>query len=54
MAIIYKNDYNEIIKENQAINLDRYRKEHYVNNVLKKIEKESIYEGLLVTYNYRS
>ena len=50
MAIVYKNDYNEIITENQAINLDRYRKEHYINNVLKKIEKESFYEGLLVTY----
>jgi hypothetical protein len=50
MAIIYKNFFNEIISETQALKMDEYKKEFQINNIVKKIENRYASGNLYVTY----
>jgi hypothetical protein len=50
MVIIYKNDFNETINEIQAQQMGSFKKEFYVDNVIKKIEKKYLSGALVVTY----
>lgn len=50
MAIIYKNFFNELISETQALKMDGYKKEFQINNVVKKIENKYASGNFHVTY----
>lgn len=50
MAVIYKNFFNEVVSETQALKMDEYKKEFQTNNVVKKIENRYASGNLYVTY----